>query len=170
MKSRNLARCAIAVGVLALCGWLSFPVLGIPVTMQSFGVLFALFYLGGKWGTAAICGYLCLGVMGVPVFSGLGAGPGVLFGPTGGYLWGFALGGLLYWGLVLAFGEKSSLFAGIFCVVLYYLCGIVWFLVGFNQGTGLWQSLLITVVPFVLPDAAKLLLAYTLSQRLRRIF
>lgn len=170
MKSRNLARCAIAVGVLAVCGWLSFPVLGVPVTMQSFGVLFALFFLGGKWGTAAICGYLCLGAMGVPVFSGFGAGPGALLGPTGGYLWGFALGALLYWLLTVAFGEKSSFFAGISCLHLCYLCGIVWFSVGFSGENSLWASLMITVVPFLLPDGAKLLLAYVLAKRLRRIF
>ena len=35
--------------------------------------------------------YLLLGAVGVPVFSGFQGGVGVLLGPTGGYLLGFAV-------------------------------------------------------------------------------
>lgn len=170
MKSKNLARCGIMIGVLALCGWLSVPVLGVPVTLQSFAVFFALFRLGGKWGTAAVAGYLCLGAVGVPVFSGFGGGFGVLLSPTGGYLWGFLLGGLMYWLLTRVFGSKCSLISSYLGLLLCYLCGTVWFSVGFGNGKDLWQTLLITVFPFFLPDVAKILLAYALSKRLGRIF
>lgn len=65
------------------------PFSPVPVTGQTFGVLFVASMLGRARGTAAVLAYLAEGAVGLPVFAGLAAGPAKLLGPTGGYLLGF---------------------------------------------------------------------------------
>jgi biotin transport system substrate-specific component len=64
----------------------------VPVTGQTFGVLFLAATLGLRRGLATVMVYLAVGGAGLPVFAGAGSGLGVLFtGSTAGYLWGFLL-------------------------------------------------------------------------------
>lgn len=44
---RDLVLCALMAALLAVCAWISFPVLEIAYTLQTFGVFFALLVLGG---------------------------------------------------------------------------------------------------------------------------
>lgn len=148
--------------LMAVCAWISVPVFDIGFTMQTLGVFLALGLLGGKWGTASILIYLLLGAAGMPVFSGFRGGLGMLLGVTGGYLWGFLLSGLTYWALE-RWGRLPAMIAG---QIVCYACGSVWFLVYAGGGLGL--ILLRCVVPYLLPDAMKIALAYSLSGRLRR--
>jgi biotin transport system substrate-specific component len=97
MKLQNMVRCGCCAALIAVCAWLSVPVGQIAVTMQTFGVFLTLLLMGGKKGTLACGVYLLLGAVGLPVFSGFQGGPGVLLGPTGGYLLGFLLLALCYW-------------------------------------------------------------------------
>ena len=61
LKVRNMALCGAFAALLALCAWISVPMGAISFTMQTFGVLFALGLLGGKWGSISILVYLKLG-------------------------------------------------------------------------------------------------------------
>ena len=74
--------------------------------LQTFAVFAACALLGGKLGLCAVCLYILLGAVGVPVFAGFGAGPGTLFGPTGGYILGFVFTALAMWGAEAKLGEK----------------------------------------------------------------
>ncbi|HET9251524.1 MAG TPA: biotin transporter BioY [Candidatus Eisenbacteria bacterium] len=65
------------------------PFSPVPVTGQTFAVLLVGAALGATRGTAAVLAYLAEGAAGFPVFAGGLAGPAVLLGPTGGYLFGF---------------------------------------------------------------------------------
>jgi biotin transport system substrate-specific component len=60
-----------------------------PITGQTFAVLLVGAALGPWRGAAAIVAYLAEGAVGLPVFAGVHTGPAALFGPTGGYLFGF---------------------------------------------------------------------------------
>lgn len=157
--------------LLAICSWISIPTL-IPFTLQTFGVFFTLFMLGGKQGTLAILIYLLLGMMGIPVFSGFGAGIGYLFGNTGGYALGFLLIGLIFQLFEKIPAKKTAfqLLAMLTGLMLCYTFGIFWFLyISMNSETalGLTAVLGMCVIPFILPDLCKLLLAYALSRRLK---
>ena len=155
--------CAIFAALLVVCGWLCIPVGDISVTMQTFGVALALLLLGGKWGTVSIGIYLLLGAVGLPVFSGFRGGIGALAGVTGGFLWGFLISGLVFWSLE-RFGKLPALCAGILAC---YICGCLWFYL--YSGGGLVLVLLRCVVPFLIPDAVKLWLAFSLSKRLNKV-
>ena len=160
--SKNMVFCALFASLTAICAWISVPVLDIAFTLQTFAVFLTLGLLGGKRGSAAILIYLLLGAAGMPVFSGFRGGLGMLAGVTGGYLWGFLLSGLAYWALE-RFGKLPAMIAG---QLACYLCGSLWFCL--YAGGGLWMILLRCVVPYLIPDAVKIALAYTLSRRLAR--
>ena len=154
--------CSLFAALMAVCAWISIPVFDIAFTLQTFGIFLALGLLGGKWGSAAILIYLLLGAAGMPVFTGFQGGIGALAGVTGGYLWGFLLSGLVYWALE-RFGKLPAMIAGL---IVCYICGSAWFYL--YAGGGLLPILLRCVVPYLIPDAAKLALAYTLTRRLAR--
>ena len=71
----------------------------VPITLQTFAITLAGLLLGARRGALAVSLYLVVGLVGVPVLAGGTGGPGVLAGPTVGYLAAFvpatALTGLL---------------------------------------------------------------------------
>ena len=118
--------------------------------------------------------YLLLGLVGLPVFSGFRGGPGHLLGPTGGYLLGFLFTGLyvlLIEGVLprLRWLPRVLLLAA--GLVPCYLAGTLWFVAVMGaQGkeTGFLSALMLCVVPYILPDIAKLLLAELVARRVKR--
>lgn len=165
MKTRNLVRCALFAALISVCAWLSIPMGSISFTMQTFAIFLTLMTLGGKWGTVSVFVYLLLGVIGLPVFSGFRGGFGVLLGPTGGYIWGFLGSALIYW-----LTEKAWNKPVISCALGLLVCygaGTVWYATYIAE-IGFAAALLQCVVPFILPDAAKLLLAAFLSRRIKQ--
>ena len=169
MKTKRLALCALFAALTAICAWICVPVFDIAFTMQTFAIFLALFLLDGKWGTVTILVYLLMGAVGLPVFSGFQGGFGVLLGVTGGYAWGFLVSGLVYWGISAVSGKKPDFFAAVIAMLVCYLCGTVWYLIAYAGSASLWAVVLKCVVPYLIPDAAKLWLAYSLSIRLRKI-
>lgn len=167
---RNMARCALFTALLCVCSWIAIPLPPISLTLQTFGIFLALGLLGGKWGSAACLTWLLLGAAGLPVFSGFRGGLGMLLGTTGGYLWGFLLTCLVYWLMTTLFGGKARILAMILGLLCCYGCGTVWYSFGYlNGAASLLPALAQCVLPYLLPDAIKLLLAHRLTNRLQRV-
>lgn len=173
MKARNMARCGLFAALLTVCAWLSIPTGDIAFTLQTFAVALILLLLGGKRGSLTVLLYLLLGAVGLPVFAGFSGGAGILLGATGGYILGFLLWALVYW-LITALSPEGlwprilAMAAGLLCC---YAFGTLWFLRLYLNGTGamgLGAALLKCVVPYLLPDGAKLCLAFLLHRRLER--
>ena len=166
---KDMAYCAIGAALLSVSAWISIPIPQVSFTMQSFAVFFILGLLGGRRGTISIGIYLFLGFVGLPVFSGFRGGVGVILGVTGGYIWGFLLAGLLYWAVTAVFGQTTrirltAMFLG---MALCYLCGTVWYQQLY--GGSFWVVITACVLPYLLPDGAKILLALSLAGRLNKI-
>jgi biotin transport system substrate-specific component len=68
---------------------------GVPITLQTFGVILAGLVLGARRGTLAVLLYLAVGLAGLPVFAGGTGGTAVLAGPSVGYLIAFPFGAAL---------------------------------------------------------------------------
>lgn len=67
-KTKDMVFIALFAVLIAVCSWVSIPSV-IPFTMQTFGVFFALNFLGGKKGTLCVMIYLLMGVIGIPVYA-----------------------------------------------------------------------------------------------------
>ena len=163
LKLSDMVRCGICSALMAVCAWLAVPIGDTVITMQTFGVLFSLGYLGGKKGTIACCVYLLLGTMGVPVFAGFQGGIGILLGPTGGYLFGFMLTCLSYWFFERRLPKWLNMAMGL---SLCYICGSSWFYFVYTD-VGILVLIMKCVVPYLLPDACKLTLALMVSKRIQ---
>lgn len=166
-KTKNLARIALGAAALTLCAWIAVPT-PVPFTMQSMAVFTVAALLGPKLGCASVAVYLLLGAVGMPVFSGFRGGVQALLGPTGGYLIGFLLCAFVTgWtaqksksGYALAMGMAAG-------ILLCYGFGSFWYAFVYADG-GIKTIFLTCVLPFLLPDAMKLLISVGLVQRIRR--
>ena len=159
---RKMTLCAFFAALMAVCAWIGLPLGDTVFTLQTLAVFLALGLLGGKWGTVSILCYLLLGAVGAPVFSGFRGGVGALLGPTGGYLWGFLSTGLCCWA-VEKIGKLPAMILGLLSC---YACGTWWYMT--YTGGGLEFVMLQTVVPYLIPDALKLALAFRLTEKLKR--
>lgn len=68
---------------------------GVPITLQTLGVMLAGAVLGAKRGTLAVVVVIALCAMGLPVMAGGRGGLGVFAGPTAGFLLGWIPGAAL---------------------------------------------------------------------------
>lgn len=174
-KTLDMVYVGIFAVLIALCSWISIPIGLVPVTLQTFAVFATMGILGGRRGTFAVLVYILLGAVGVPVFAGFAGGVSILFGMTGGYILGFLLTGLLYWGLTKAFGEKLPVvvLSMVLGLIVCYAFGTAWFMVVYNAKNagnpiGLIGALSMCVFPFVIPDLVKIVLAVAMTKALKR--
>lgn len=158
-----MVRASLFASLMAVCAWIAIPIPPLTVTMQTFAVLLTLNVLGGKEGSAAILLYLLLGLTGLPVFSGFRGGAAALLDATGGFLWGFLAAGLVY----RAVERLGTLPAMLAAMLVCYGCGCWWFTV-WAGGIGLSAAVMTCVVPYLIPDAVKLWLAWVVGRRIRR--
>ncbi|MCR4990354.1 MAG: biotin transporter BioY [Lachnospiraceae bacterium] len=171
MKTQDIVYIAIGVALTTVCSWINIP-FTVPFTLQTFAVFAVLLLLGGERGTIAILVYVLMGSVGIPVFAGFKGGFGVIFGNTGGYIIGFIFTGLIYLLFTKLFGQKK--FAGIAALVLglivCYAFGTAWFMFLYMKNTGpvgLTTVLSWCVFPFIIPDLAKMAVAYVISKRVK---
>ena len=169
-KTYDMVYIAIFAVLMAICSWISIP-MSVPFTLQTFGVFLAVGVLGGKRGTLAIVVYVLLGAIGIPVFAGFTGGIGIILSNTGGYIIGFIFSALAMWAMETLLGKKTlvlavSMIAGL---IICYAFGTVWFMYvyGKNMGAvGVATVLGWCVIPFIIPDIVKIVLALALSKRL----
>ena len=168
----DLAYMAVCAALIAICSWISIPST-VPFTLQTFAVFCVLSLLGGKRGTVSIVIYILLGAVGMPVFAGFTGGIGILLGTTGGYIIGFVLMGLLFWLAERFFGNALpvrivSMLAGL---LVCYAFGTGWFLWVYARQSGaigIGTALSWCVLPFILPDLAKMALAVGIAGRVKK--
>ena len=87
-SARSMTKIALCVAFFCVTAYLSFP---LPFTLSMVSALtlamgLAAFVLTPKETFIAIAVYILIGLAGLPVFTGGTAGPGKLFGPTGGFI------------------------------------------------------------------------------------
>lgn len=167
-RTINVAKTALVVALLCVCAWVTVPFGAVVFTLQTLGAMIALQTLGGVGGLAAISIYLLLGALGLPVFSSFGGGLGVFFGPTGGFLFGFFGGAVAY--LLVERICKTRKCGRVFglCAFLAvcYLFGCGYYALVYKEGLG--GVLAVCVLPYVVPEVLKLLLAIAVGGRIVR--
>ncbi|MGH7445776.1 MAG: biotin transporter BioY [Longimicrobiales bacterium] len=170
--ARRVLAVAVFVALTTLGAYATVPVPGsqVPVTLQTLFVSLAGVLLGARLGATAMATYVLIGFMGAPVFSNGFGGPGVLLGPTGGYLLAFPLaaavtGLLAPRAAAISLRATLQLLAAIFIGTLVVLAG------GFSQLSLLLgdsaQAFALGVAPFLIGDVVKTLLALLIARRLR---
>ncbi len=152
-KTLNIVYCGIFATITGILSQITIPMPGgVPFTLQTFAVCLAGIILGSKRGFVSILVYVLMGTIGLPVFSGFSGGVGKILGATGGFILSFPIMsfiiGLICLGIIL-----SS--------IPNYLIGIFQF--SLVTGTTFYNSFLVSVLPFILVDIIKIILATMLG-------
>ena len=166
---RSLTIIFIGSILLAISAKVKIPFYPVPMTMQTFVVLFLGVSFGYKIGLATIGLYLMEGIIGLPVFSNSperGVGLVYFTGPTMGYLIGF-----LSACFVASFVKKNENYFLIFLKLILsvstiYILGILWLgtIIGWDK-----PILSLGVYPFLLAEIFKILLLTLLSKKIIRL-
>ena len=181
LADRILSRGLVADLVLIVAGTaltsilaqIAIPLWPVPLTMQTFGVLFVGATLGLVRAAVSMGLYLVIGLVGLPVFAPQANGSHVtglaaLVGPTGGYLIGFIIGAAFVGWLAQREWDRKWLrtllaFAG--GTVLIYAVGLPWLFVALNElhaPNPLQETLAGGLYPFLIGDTLKALFAAAL--------
>lgn len=169
MKStRNLILSSLFAAIVALMAQLSIPLpfSPVPLTGQTFGVFLTGSILGARWSAISLFVYILLGAVGLPVFHNFQGGLHIVLGPTGGYLWGFILGGYLLGKISQGKDSYISMVGGmLLCLAAIYTTGVAW--LSFVSGLAIPQALLLGVLPFIPLDLIKVAAAAALGLKIR---
>ena len=158
----------IFLGTMALTvsAKLKIPFYPVPMTMQTFVVLFLGIACGYKIGIVTVTVYLLEGIIGIPVFSNSpekGVGIAYFTGPTMGYLLGF-LSAVFFSGFINLKDNIFLIFIKlVFSVSTIYLLGIFWLgnLIGWDK-----PILQLGVTPFLLAELFKICLLTLLAKKI----
>ncbi len=170
---KNYIFIALFSAIISVCAFVTIPS-PIPFTLQTLGVFCALTVLGGKQGFICIILYIFSGIIGLPVFAGFSGGIGYLAGATGGFIFGFVFTAIIYGVITHIFGNSSkSKAVGLFSGLLAcYVSGAAWYTVFFLKDLsfeGFSTTLMICVVPFIIPDLIKIAVAILISKKLSSV-
>ena len=154
---------SVLVGTLliTLSSYITIPLYPVPVTAQTLVVLLIGLSFGWRLSFLTLSLYLFQGAVGLPVFAGGAGGLAALFGPTGGYLFGFVAAGSLL-GLLARRGFGKNFLTTIIAMLagnaVIYLFGVSW-LANF---IGIENAVKNGVLPFLYGDVLKIFVAAAL--------
>ncbi len=152
--------------ILAISAKIKIPFYPVPMTMQTFVVLFLGISLGYKVALATVGLYLLEGILGLPVFSNSperGIGLAYFTGPTMGYLIGF-----LFACFFASFIKKNDNYLLIFLKLILsvsaiYILGILWLgtLIGWDK-----PIFELGVMPFLIAEIFKITLLTVVAKKI----
>ena len=152
--------------LLTISAKIKIPFYPVPMTMQTFIVLFLGITLGPKIGLFTISLYLFEGIFGLPVFAGTpekGIGLVYFTGPTMGYLIGFLVAVYFSGSFKYDKGLINTFLKLIFSVSFIYIFGLIWLgtLIGWDK-----PIFKLGAQPFLLAELFKMLLLLFLTPTL----
>ena len=155
--------------LLTISSKIKIPFYPVPMTMQTFVVLFLGMSFGYKIGLATVSLYLLEGIIGLPVFSNSPEkGVGIIYftGPTMGYLIGFLFATFL----AGYFNFKENVFYTflklIISVSVIYIFGVFWLgnLIGWDK-----PIIQLGVTPFLLAELFKVSILAILAKKIIKL-
>ncbi len=151
--------------------YVSIPLIGgVPITLADFFVVVSAIFLGMKHGLIAVSIYVLLGAIGLPVYSGGASGLAILFGPTGGYIFGYIVAAFAI-GLISESGKYHPLrnaLAIVVGIIFLFAFGLLWLKVKLSLSIP--QTIAAGLTPFILPQSIKMTASFILSITLARTF
>lgn len=182
LSSKDIAHIALFTSltiVFAIIPPIPMPVVPVPLTLQTLGVMLAGLVLGPRLALLAMAAYLVLALVGFPVLPGGRSGLAVFAGPTGGFLIGFLPGAFVAGWMArraaqTAQGERSivQVFAGNLTAAILggaltvYLIGVPWLAI--VTDTALSKAVLAVAI-FMPGDVVKALIAAFVATRLAQL-
>ena len=165
IATKDLVLTALFAALTAVLAQIQLPIGPVPFNLAVFGAFLAGMLLEPAWAAASMGVYMLLGAVGIPVFAGFMGGPAVLLGKTGGYVIGYIFIALATALAVKRSGKLPVIGAAMLAGLLVcYGFGTAWFMA--VTGADLVSALGWCVLPFIVPDVCKGVLACVLGRLL----
>ena len=155
--------------LLTISSKIKIPFYPVPMTMQTFVVLFLGMSFGYKIGLATVSLYLIEGIIGLPVFSNSpekGVGLVYFTGPTMGYLIGFLIATFLAGYFKFEGNLLNSFIKLLISVSTIYILGVFWLgsLIGWDK-----PIIHLGVTPFLLAELFKIIILTLISKNIFKL-
>lgn len=170
-RTESMVVAAIFAALTGVLSWISIPLpfTPVPANLALAGVMLGAVVMSGRYGKMAgvesVAVYILMGAIGLPVFSGGTSGLGVILGPTGGFIIGYAATALWvgFWG-----NQKSiavTALMNMIGIIWCYAFGLLWFM----QLTGqtLVAGISACVLPFIVGDVLKSIFVAYLGRKIK---
>ena len=171
-RIKNIVLIGVFAALTCVVAPFSLPIGVVPISLATF-MVYLVAAIFEPWISLGIIGvYILLGGFGLPVFASFKGGLAVLFGPTGGFIWGYLLAALAE-SLIIFFAKGKKWVVPLAMVVatlLVYGAGLTYFLIYMNGGYTFIKAVQVCVLPFLIGDAIKIATASALSFVLRPIY
>lgn len=167
-RLRMLILCSMFAAITAVLAQVEIPLPIVPISGQTLAVGLAATILGSRYGALSIVCYVALGAVGLPVFTEMKAGFSVLFGPTGGYIFGFILTALIT-GFILektSFTLKMGMIANTVGMIVTLLIGTIQLKLVLDFSWS--EALAVGAYPFIAVGLIKAFLASWIGITVRR--
>jgi len=170
LSIRQMTLISLFAALTAVGAFISIPIYPVPLTLQTLFTLLAAMTLGSVMGASSQIIYVLLGVIGLPVFAGFKAGIGILFGPTGGFLFGFIISAYVI-GKIIELKKEKNIFyyflAGVIGTIILYIIGITQ--LSLVTGIGIKKAITVGMLPFLPGDILKVIAASFIASKLRTV-
>jgi biotin transport system substrate-specific component len=167
---RQMTLISLFAALTAVGAFISIPIYPVPLSLQTLFTLLAAMTLGSVIGASSQIIYVMLGVIGLPVFAGFKAGIGILFGPTGGFLFGFIISAYVI-GKIIELKKEKNIFyyflAGIIGTIILYIIGITQ--LSLVTGIGIKKAIAVGMLPFLPGDILKIIAASFIARKFKMI-
>lgn len=169
-SSKTLTYTALLSAILCIVSPLTIPIGAVPISFTTLIIFITASIVDYKISTLATIVYILIGVVGLPVFSNFQGGISVLFNGTGGFILGYTLCAFITSFLVKkSKGRKSVyLLAMIISTLILYIIGTAWFVI--ITKVDIKSAIIVCVLPFILFDAIKIIIATLIFVPLRKSF
>lgn len=168
LKTKEMVLIGVFTALVSVISIIPIPfnILGVPLTLQVFAMAYAGYVLGAKNGAFTALIYLLIGLTGIPVFNGFRGGFSVVFGVTGGFIFGFILISFLT-GLSNRFKNiPLKIILSLSGLLLCHLLGILQF--SLFTDNSFFQSLLLVSLPYLPKDMLLLIVAFICAEATKK--
>lgn len=171
MKNRIIKQLvvnAMFIALLVVSSFISIPVNQVPYTLQTLVVFLLLLLMNYKNNIIIFMIYLVMGLIGLPVFSGFSSG----ITPTLGFILGFIISPFIYLILNKIIKIKNinlKNFINLFVnMIIINLIATIFYML--YMDIDFIASLLICVIPYILVEILKIVIAIIISNRVKFLF
>lgn len=173
--ARDLAQIAVfaaLIAALGLPGAITVGISGVPITLQTLGVILAGAVLGARKGAGAVLVLLALVALGLPLLSGGRGGLGVFAGPTVGYLVGWVVGAFVIGAATRLIVPRYPLWAGLAVnavggIVVIYVFGVLGLLLRTDLGV---RAAIASTGAYIPGDLIKVVVATVVAKSVHRAY
>ncbi len=173
---RKMIFCSLCCALTCVCAIFTIPIGPVPITLANLAVYISGAILGPIYGAISQILYILLVLMGLPFAAKCKSGPAVIFGQTGGYIFGYIAIAFIVGFIYKNFAQKQTSFFKnmsfnlVGCVLgtmVCYVLGTYWFIC--QNKMSFISALKICVLPFLIGDFLKMLVSSIIVPRICKV-